>query len=70
MAKTIFPSSYECNCGHESHFFEGTIWDMQKMSRNNKKEVVLADDNDHKIIFKGGVAVAVVCPKLGECSLD
>ncbi len=27
MPKEIFPSSYVCDCGHESHFFENTVKD-------------------------------------------
>ena len=41
MPKEIFPSSYECDCGHQSHFFENTIREMKAMSR--KKKVRLLD---------------------------
>jgi hypothetical protein len=32
MPKEIFPSSYECDCGHQSHFFENTIREAKAMS--------------------------------------
>jgi len=41
MPKEIFPSSYECDCGHQSHFFENTTRGMKAMSR--KKLVRLGD---------------------------
>ena len=41
MPKEIFPSSYECDCGHQSHFFENTIREIKAMSR--KKKVRLGD---------------------------
>jgi hypothetical protein len=33
MPKEIFPSSYECDCGHQSHFFESTVRAMKALSR-------------------------------------
>jgi hypothetical protein len=33
MPKEIYPSSYECDCGHQSHFFENTIREIKAMSR-------------------------------------
>ena len=41
MPKEIFPSSYECDCGRRSHFFENTIREMKAMSR--KKKMRLGD---------------------------
>ena len=41
MPKEIFPSSYECDCGHQSHFSENTIREIKAMSR--KKKVRLGD---------------------------
>ena len=41
MPKEIFPSSYGCNCGHQSHFFENAIRDIKAMS--HKKKVRLGD---------------------------
>ena len=41
MPKEIFPSSFECDCGHQSDFFENTVREMKAMSQ--KKKVYLAD---------------------------
>ena len=41
MPKEIYPSSYECDCGHQSHFCENTIREIKAMSR--KKKVRLGD---------------------------
>jgi 2-polyprenyl-6-methoxyphenol hydroxylase-like FAD-dependent oxidoreductase len=61
VAKEIFPSSYVCDCGSESHFFENTIREMKQMSK--RKRVALCGDHNHTIIFKGGKAVEIRCPK-------
>jgi hypothetical protein len=63
MAREIFPSSYECDCGHRSHFFENTEEEIKKLSM--KKQQVLADSEveEHKIVFYGGQAVEIICPK-------
>lgn len=64
MPREIFPSSYECDCGHQSHFFENTIRGMKKMS--HKKRVQLGDsegDNEHWIVFYKGEMVDIICPK-------
>jgi hypothetical protein len=29
MPKELFPSSYECDCGQQIHFFENTIREMK-----------------------------------------
>ncbi len=64
MPKQIDVSSFECDCGHRSHFFENTIKEMKKMSMN--KEVRLGDSagNEHTIIFNKGEMVDIICPKL------
>jgi len=69
MAKEIFPSSYKCDCGHESHFFEGTIAEMKKMSK--KKQVRLSDSetDEHTIVFFRGKAIDILCPTLGKCAI-
>ena len=63
MPKEIFPSSYECDCGHQSHFFENTIRDIKAMSR--KKKVRLGDSatDEHFIVFYKGEMVDILCPK-------
>ena len=71
MARELYPSSFECDCGHESHFFERTIREMKKDSRNRRKAIRILDSeaNEHAIEFKDGKAVAVICPKLGKCPI-
>jgi hypothetical protein len=62
MPKEIFPSSFECDCGHHSHFSEGTVNAMKEMSR--EKEVRLGDaaPDEHVIVFHGGEMVEIRCP--------
>jgi hypothetical protein len=70
MAKRLVPSSFRCDCGHESHFFERTIREME--SDRGHKPQRLRDDsvaNPHSIEFINGVAVAVLCPKVGRCEI-
>ena len=64
MPKEIFPSSFECDCGHQSDFCEGTVNEMKRMSRS--KEVRLGDgcgSEEHFIVFRGGEMVDIQCPK-------
>jgi len=63
MPKEIFPSSYLCDCGHQSDFSENTIRDMKAMSQ--KKKVYLADSapEEHTIVFYRGKMVQIQCPK-------
>jgi hypothetical protein len=63
MPKEIFPSSFECDCGHESDFSERTVRDMKAMSQ--KKKVYLADSapEEHTIVFYRGKMVEIQCPK-------
>jgi len=67
MAKELFPSSFECDCGNESHFCENTVEEMKRMSR--KKRVRLGDDYKHTVVFYKGKAVEIICPKLGSCKV-
>jgi len=67
MAKQLFPSSFECDCGHESDFSENTVREMEKMSK--KKKTRLGDDDKHTIIFYKGNATEIICPKLGKCKI-
>jgi hypothetical protein len=62
MPKEIFPSSYECDCGHQSHFFENTI--RVAKTRSRKKEIRLGDaePDEHVIVFHGGEMVEIHCP--------
>ena len=68
MARSIVPSSFECDCGHQSHFCEGTVRDMEVNSRRRHKRMLLLDSEaeEHAIEFEGGVATAVICPKQGR----
>ena len=64
MPREIFPSSYECDCGHQSDFFENTISEIKKMSY--KKKVRLGDsdgEDEHWIIFYKGEMLDIICPK-------
>jgi hypothetical protein len=63
MPKEIFPSSYECDCGHQSHFFENTIREIKALSR--KKKVRLGDSatDEHFIVFYKGEMIDIICPK-------
>src|SRR2546423_5114655 len=63
MPKEIFPSSFECDCGHQSDFFENTVREMKAMSQ--KKKVYLADSapEEHTIVFYRGKMVEIQCPK-------
>jgi hypothetical protein len=63
MPTEIFPSSFECDCGHQSDFFEHTIREAKAMSQ--QKKVYLADSapEEHTIVFYRGKMVAIQCPK-------
>jgi len=69
MATEICPSSFRCDCGHESDFFEDTVTEMQEMSK--KKRVYLGDDadNEHTVVFDKGKAIEILCPELGACAI-
>ena len=67
MAKEIFPSSYQCDCGHESDFFENTVKEMKRMSKNKKVRLSDGEDDEHTIVFYREEAVEIICPKLGKC---
>src|SRR5215475_10355863 len=66
MPKEIFPSSYLCDCGHQSDFFENTIREAKAMSQ--KKKVYLADSapEEHTIVFYRGKMVEIQCPKQAQ----
>lgn len=69
MATRIFPSSYRCDCGHESDFFENTVREMAKMSKKKRVRLGDAADAEHTIVFYKGEAVEILCPKLGKCTI-
>src|SRR5215472_13611871 len=66
MPKEIFPSSFECDCGHQSDFFENTIREAKAMSQ--RKKVYLADSapEEHTIVFYRGKMVEIQCPKQAQ----
>jgi len=66
MPIEIFPSSYLCDCGHQSDFFENTVREMKAMSQ--KKKVYLADSapEEHTIVFYRGKLVEIQCPKQAQ----
>jgi hypothetical protein len=63
MPKEIFPSSFACDCGHQSDFSEHTVREMKAVSQ--KKKVYLADSapEEHTIVFYRGKLVEIQCPK-------
>src|SRR5215470_5949711 len=63
MPKEIFPSSFQCDCGHQSDFSERIVRDLRAMSQ--KKKVYLADSapEEHTIVFYRGKMVEIQCPK-------
>lgn len=63
MPRHICPSSYVCDCGHEIHFCESTVWEMQKISLRRRSGVGEGDDR-HGVIFDKGEWVAIFCPKI------
>jgi hypothetical protein len=68
MPREIFPSSYECDCGHKSHFFENTIKEMKAMSKRKNKRLRLNDSeaDQHVIVFYQGEMEEIICPKRTE----
>jgi hypothetical protein len=71
MARRLIPSSFECDCGHQIHFFERTVREMEAGSRRSRKPQVIVDSDDdkHRVEFIAGQATAVICPELGRCEI-
>jgi hypothetical protein len=63
MPREIFPSSYQCDCGHQSDFFENTIREVK--AESFKKRIYLSDSEreEHTIVFYKGEMVEILCPK-------
>ena len=63
MPREILPSSYQCDCGHQSDFFENTIREVKATSF--KKRIYLSDSEreEHTIVFYRGEMVEILCPK-------
>ena len=66
MAKEIFPSSYKCDCGHQSDFGENTIREIKNMSRYKKVRISDSEKKSHTIVFYNKKAIEMICPKLGN----
>ena len=69
MAIEIFPSSFRCDCGHESDFFENTVREMEKMSKRKRVRLGDGEDDEHTIVFYKGEAIEILCPKVGTCAI-
>jgi hypothetical protein len=65
MPKEIDVSSYECDCGHQLHFFENTIREMKQISYRRREGIGEGSDR-HAAIFHRGAFVAMYCPKAGK----
>ncbi|GAH61136.1 unnamed protein product, partial [marine sediment metagenome] len=57
--------------GHQSHFFENTIREMEEHSRRSRKPIKLVDSEqeEHSIEFHHDEATVVICPRLGRCEI-
>ena len=69
MATLLYPSSYRCDCGHESNFFENTVKEMKAMSKKKRAHLADGGKNEHEIVFYKGEAIEILCPKLGKCTI-
>src|SRR5215475_371733 len=63
MPKEIFPSSFECDCRHQSDFFKNTIREMKAMSQKKKVYLTNSAPKKHTIVFYRGKMVEIQCPK-------
>jgi AbrB family looped-hinge helix DNA binding protein len=63
MPKELYPSSFLCDCGHQSDFAEDTVREIKAMSR--KRLIRLGDsaENEHTIVFYKGEMVGILCPE-------
>ena len=66
MAVHLYPSSYRCDCGHESHFSEGTVREMERKSQGKRQLLMDSIDDKHSIGHDCGRAVAVIHPQPGQ----
>ena len=63
MPKELFPSSYLCDCGHQSDFTEHTIRDIKAMSQKRLIRLCDSAQKEHTIVFYKGEMVGILCPK-------
>ncbi len=69
MAIHLYPSSYQCDCGHVSHFAENTVREMQADRHVESARLADSERDEHQIEFVLGNAEAVICPRLGRCKI-
>jgi hypothetical protein len=63
MPKEIWPSSYECDCGHRSEFSERTVREIKQMSLRKPVRLSDSEKEQHVILFRGGRMADILCPK-------
>ena len=63
MPREIYPSSYECDCGHQSHFFENTIREAKALSQRRKVLLGDSETEEHTIVFYKGRRIDILCPQ-------
>ena len=66
MPKQISVSSYECDCGHQSHFFENTIREVKATSMKKTVHLYDSEREEHTIVFYKGQMVNILCPRQKE----
>ena len=66
MPKEIDFSSYECDCGHQSHFFANTIKEAKAMSLRRTVRLGDSEAHQHTIVFQHGRMVEILCPKMSQ----
>ena len=65
MPRDIDGFSYECDCGHQSHFCGSTLSEVK--TKSHRRPVYLGDaafPNEHTIVFRNGKMVDIICPKI------
>lgn len=63
MPKDIGFSSYECDCGHQSHFFANTIKEAKATSQKRTVHLGDSEAEQHVIVFEHGKMVEILCPR-------
>jgi hypothetical protein len=63
VPKEIDFSSFECDCGHQSHFFSNTIKEAKAMSQRRTVRLGDSEADQHTIVFEHGKMVEILCPK-------
>jgi len=63
MAREIYPSSYQCDCGQRFHFFENTVRELKRMSLKKAVKLSAGAGGDHTIVFYKGELLEIQCPE-------